>query len=157
PVAGALQPRPERLAAAARGPRLRRVQARLHDRWLPAALHRRLVRRRPAWRDRHLDRLDPPRDGEHRAQGNRLGANRMAELDDGLRQAARRFGTPVAVTDLATLDAATATLRAAFPEPWLRHFSVKANDVAAIVGLIAQRGFGANVVSAGEWRIARRA
>jgi diaminopimelate decarboxylase len=81
----------------------------------------------------------------------------MPDLADGLRRAARRFGTPVAVTDLQSLDAAIATLGQAFPDPWLRQFSVKANDVAPIVGLIAGRGFGANVVSAGEWHVARRA
>lgn len=48
-------------------------------------------------------------------------------------------------------------MRDAFSDPWLRQYSVKANDVAAIVGLIAQRGFGANVVSRGEWAIATRA
>jgi diaminopimelate decarboxylase len=74
-----------------------------------------------------------------------------------LRAAARRYGTPVAVTDLATLDAACAAVRAAFPDPWLRAFSVKANDVAGIVQLICERGFDANVVSRGEWAIARRA
>jgi diaminopimelate decarboxylase len=39
----------------------------------------------------------------------------------------------------------------------LRAFSVKANDVAGLVRLVAARGFGANVVSRGEWAIARRA
>jgi diaminopimelate decarboxylase len=81
----------------------------------------------------------------------------MPELEDTLRNAARRFGTPVAVTNLEALDAAIAELAAAFPDPWLRQFSVKANDVAPIVRLIAERGFGANVVSRGEWRVATRA
>ena len=81
----------------------------------------------------------------------------MQSVDDALRAAARRFGTPVAVTDLAALDAAVADLAAAFPEPWLRQFSIKANDVAPIVRLITERGFGANVVSSGEWRVASRA
>ena len=80
----------------------------------------------------------------------------MPDLD-ALRRAARRFGTPVAITDLGALDAAIAELTAAFPDPWLRQFSVKANDVAPIVRLIAERGFGANVVSRGEWRVATRA
>ncbi|HZM73294.1 MAG TPA: diaminopimelate decarboxylase [Candidatus Polarisedimenticolia bacterium] len=80
----------------------------------------------------------------------------MPDLD-ALRRAARRFGTPVAITDLGALDAAIAELTAAFPDPWLRQFSVKANDVAPIVRLIAERGFGANVVSRGEWRVASRA
>jgi diaminopimelate decarboxylase len=80
----------------------------------------------------------------------------MPDLD-ALRQAARRFGTPVAITDLGALDASIAELSAAFPDPWLRQFSIKANDVAPIVRLIAERGFGANVVSRGEWRVATRA
>lgn len=48
-------------------------------------------------------------------------------------------------------------MRAAFPDPWLRAFSVKANDVAPIVARVAALGFGANVVSRGEWAVARRA
>jgi diaminopimelate decarboxylase len=74
-----------------------------------------------------------------------------------LRLAARRFGTPVGVTDLATLERAAAEVRAAFPDPWLRAFSVKANDVTAIVARVCGQGFGANVVSRAEWAIARRA
>ena len=74
-----------------------------------------------------------------------------------LRAAAGRFGTPAYVTDLAELDAAAAAVRAAFPDPWLRQYSIKANDVPAIVAEVAARGFGANVVSRGEWAAARRA
>jgi diaminopimelate decarboxylase len=74
-----------------------------------------------------------------------------------LRAAARRYGTPLFATDLAVLDGAAAEVRAAFPDPTLRAFSVKANDVAAVVAEIARRGFDANVVSAGEWSIARKA
>jgi diaminopimelate decarboxylase len=48
-------------------------------------------------------------------------------------------------------------LRSAFPDPWLRHYSLKANDVIAIVRLLAERGLDANVVSRGEWAIARAA
>ena len=74
-----------------------------------------------------------------------------------LRRAADRFGTPLYVTDLATLAAAAAEVCAAFPDPWLRHYSVKANDVPAIIAVIAGHGFGANVVSRGEWAAAARA
>lgn len=74
-----------------------------------------------------------------------------------LRAAAGRYGTPVSVTDATVLDAAAAELEDAFPDPWLRAFSVKANDVPAIVAHLAARGLGANVVSSGEWAIARRA
>jgi diaminopimelate decarboxylase len=80
-----------------------------------------------------------------------------ADIADALRRAAHRFGTPLYVTDVAGLVAAATEIRGAFPDPWLRHYSVKANDVPAIVGLIAEHGFGANVVSRGEWAAASRA
>ena len=76
---------------------------------------------------------------------------------DALRAAARRFGTPVYVTSAAALDAAAAELRDAFPDPWLRAYSVKANDVPAIIARLGAAGLGANVVSSGEWAAARRA
>lgn len=50
-----------------------------------------------------------------------------------------------------------AAIRAAFPDPWLRAYSLKANDVAAIVARIMDLGFDANVVSRGEWAVATRA
>jgi diaminopimelate decarboxylase len=84
-------------------------------------------------------------------------ADRLPAIAPALRRAAGRFGTPAYVTDVAALDAAAAAVRTAFPDPWLRHYSVKANDVAAIVRLVSERGFGANVVSRGEWEVARRA
>jgi diaminopimelate decarboxylase len=74
-----------------------------------------------------------------------------------LRTAAGRFGTPVFVTDLATVAQACQAVRAAFPDPIIRHFSVKANDVGAVIAAVAGHGFGANVVSRGEWSIAARA
>ncbi len=61
------------------------------------------------------------------------------------------------VTDLATLDAAAAELAAAFPDPTIRQYSLKANDVAGLVAELHGRDLGANVVSAGEWAVARRA
>ena len=74
-----------------------------------------------------------------------------------LRGAATRHGTPLYVTDLAALDRAAMAVRDAFPYPWVRQYSLKANDVPAIVAEVTSRGFGANVVSRGEWSIARRA
>jgi diaminopimelate decarboxylase len=76
---------------------------------------------------------------------------------EALREAARRFGTPVAVTSVAALEAAASELRDAFPDPWLRAFSLKANDVPAIVERLGALGLDANVVSRGEWATARRA
>ena len=81
----------------------------------------------------------------------------LPRLAPNLRRAAARFGTPVQVTDVATLESAAAGVRAAFPDPWLRAFSVKANDVAGVVGRVAALGFDANVVSRGEWAVARKA
>ena len=78
-------------------------------------------------------------------------------IEESLRVAARRFGTPLFVTDLATIDAACAAVTAAFPDPIIRQYSVKANDVPAVIARVASRGFGANVVSRGEWALARRA
>lgn len=82
---------------------------------------------------------------------------RAPDLHERLRAAARRFGTPVVITDVAALAAAGAAMTSAFPDPWIRQYSVKANDVAAVVARVADLGFGANVVSRGEWAVARRA
>jgi diaminopimelate decarboxylase len=81
----------------------------------------------------------------------------LTRISASLRAAARRYGTPVQVTDAVELEAAARAVRDAFPDPWLRAFSVKANDVAAIVARIGELGLDANVVSRGEWAIARRA
>lgn len=105
-------------------------------------------------------RADGPiaRDAPGRANGPSLAhADRLAAVAVGLRRAARRYGTPVYVTDIAALVAAADRLSAAFPDPWIRQYSLKANDVPAIVAAVAARGFGANVVSRGEWSQARRA
>src|SRR3954452_2097816 len=64
---------------------------------------------------------------------------------------------PVHVTSVPALEAAAAELQAAFPDPWLRAFSVKANDVPAVVARLGRLGLGANVVSRGEWAVARAA
>jgi diaminopimelate decarboxylase len=85
------------------------------------------------------------------------GGDRLPALAPALRAAARRHGTPLYVTDGAALDAAAEAVRAAFPDPWLRTYSLKANDLPALVARIASHGFGANVVSRGEWALARRA
>jgi len=74
-----------------------------------------------------------------------------------LRRAAGRFGTPLYAVDVTSLHAATDELAAAFPDPWQRRYSVKANDEPAVVRVLAGRGLGANVVSVGEWALARAA
>ena len=85
------------------------------------------------------------------------GADRLPEIAGALRRAARRFGTPLVVTDDAELARASAELALAFPDPTIRQFSVKANDVPGIVARLGALGLGANVVSRGEWAVARQA
>jgi diaminopimelate decarboxylase len=97
--------------------------------------------------------LSPGEEGEAAATA----ADPLPRLGPVLIAAARRFGTPVQVTDAVELQEAAAAVRTAFPDPWLRAFSVKANDVTPIVARVAELGFDANVVSRGEWTIARRA
>ena len=77
--------------------------------------------------------------------------------DAALVAAARDFGTPVYVIDVATVASAAAMMEAAFPRPWVWQYSLKANDLPAIAAYLAQRGWGANVVSLGEWRHAHAA
>ncbi len=83
--------------------------------------------------------------------------DRLPEVAASLAAAARRFDTPLYAMDLVALDRAAERVVAAFPDPWLRSFSVKANDVPSVVAAVADHGFGANVVSRGEWALARRA
>lgn len=84
-------------------------------------------------------------------------ADRLPAIADALRRAGRRWGTPLYLTDLVGLDQDAHRLAAAFPDPWIRQFSLKANDVPAVVREVLARGFGPNVVSRGEWVLARRA
>lgn len=56
-----------------------------------------------------------------------------------------------------TLDRAASSVAAAFPDPWIRQYSVKANDVGPVVAALGARGWGVNVVSRGEWAVATRA
>src|SRR5215212_2185869 len=73
--------------------------------------------------------------------------------------AATHYGTPLYLTEEASIERATAELRAAFPDPWIRQYSVKANDVSGVIALATAgaRGMGANVVSSGEWAAASKA
>src|SRR5579859_3163635 len=72
-----------------------------------------------------------------------------------LASAAARFGTPLYVTDMAGVAAAASRLEAVFGPPWIRLYSLKANDLPAVTSFLHGRGWGASVVSAGEWRHAR--
>ncbi|MBO0847208.1 MAG: hypothetical protein J2P22_17540, partial [Nocardioides sp.] len=52
---------------------------------------------------------------------------------------------------MAAVAAAADAVERAFPAPWIRQYSLKANDLPALTAFLAERGWGANVVSAGEW------
>ena len=93
--------------------------------------------------------MDPAPPGE--------GRDRLGVLAPALREIARRYGTPAYVTDIASVEAAAAAVGSAFPAPWERRYSLKANDLPALVARLAGLGFGANVVSRGEWALATRA
>jgi diaminopimelate decarboxylase len=71
--------------------------------------------------------------------------------------AADAYDTPLYVTDLRTLDRHAAEVESAFADPWLLQYSLKANGLPALVRRLARRGWGGNVVSAGEWGLAMRA
>ncbi len=81
----------------------------------------------------------------------------LAALTPAFRAAADVYGTPLYVTDLQTLDHCAAEVESAFPEPWRQQYSLKANGLPALVRRLGSRGWGGNIVSAGEWRLARRA
>ena len=72
--------------------------------------------------------------GHGRATTDRV--DRLPDIATALRAAARRFGTPVYVTDAAAIDAARGRAGRAFPDPWIRQYWVKANDVAAVIAAV---------------------
>jgi diaminopimelate decarboxylase len=82
---------------------------------------------------------------------------RDRDVDAVLERAATQFGTPVYVIDAGAVTSAAEEVEAAFPAPWVRQYSLKANDLPAVVEILASRGWGANVVSSGEWSQARQA
>jgi diaminopimelate decarboxylase len=91
------------------------------------------------------------------SEAPRQGRDRLGPLAPALRAIALRHGTPVYVTDIAALETAAEAVRVAFPLPWERRYSLKANYLPALVARLAGLGFGANVVSRGEWALATRA
>ena len=71
--------------------------------------------------------------------------------------AARTTPTPFYLTSETEIAAAAAHLEEAFPDPWVRSYSLKADPFPAIVSLLKERGWGANCVSLGEINAARSA
>ena len=72
-------------------------------------------------------------------------------------RAAAQFGTPLYLYDLDRLRRDAASVRDAFPDPWVRLYSMKANGLPALVSEIAKAGLAVSAVSAGEVALARRA
>ncbi len=69
-------------------------------------------------------------------------------------KAAKRFGTPVYLYDIERLRADARAIREAFPDPWLRLYSLKANGLPGLVKVIAAEGFAVSGVSWGEVAVA---
>ena len=81
------------------------------------------------------------------------------DLLDAARDAARRYGTPLYLYDLDRLRADAAAVAAAFPDPWLRLYALKANGLPPLIREFCGvgPGFGASAVSGGELSLAGRA
>jgi diaminopimelate decarboxylase len=73
------------------------------------------------------------------------------------RTVARRWGTPAYLYDLPRLRSDADEVTAAFPDPWLRLYALKANALPGLIAELPGRGFGASAVSGGEVALARRA
>lgn len=80
-----------------------------------------------------------------------------ALTQEAMRQAARRYGTPLYLYDLVRLEADAQAIRAAFPDPWLRLYALKANGLPGLLERLPGNGFGASAVSGGELLLAGRA
>jgi len=78
-------------------------------------------------------------------------------VNGGLVGVAEKYGTPVYITDLPVLERAAADFEDAFDTDWIRQYSLKANHLPAVTACFAARRWGANVVSQGEWTLAREA
>jgi diaminopimelate decarboxylase len=80
-----------------------------------------------------------------------------ASLVEAARRVARRYRTPLYLYDLPRLDADARRVAAAFPDPWLRLYALKANGLPPLIERLPAMGFGATAVSSGELDLARRA
>jgi len=84
-------------------------------------------------------------------------ADVMGTLWEAARAAARRHGTPLYLYDLPRLRADAEVLARAFPDPWIRLYSLKANGLPGLLRELPALGFGASAVSGGELSLAGRA
>lgn len=80
-----------------------------------------------------------------------------AAREGAAREGAARWGTPLHLYDLGQVRADAIAIRQAFPDPWIRLYSLKANGLPGLLADMPRLGFGANAVSGGELSLARRA
>lgn len=78
-------------------------------------------------------------------------------LAEAAKRAAAQHETPIFLTDAVALERGAEAIERAFPDPWLRSYSLKADPHPALVRRLAARGWGANCVSLGEMEAARAA
>ncbi len=78
-------------------------------------------------------------------------------LAEAATRAVARHGSPLYLYDLARLRRDARAVQAAFADPWLRLYSLKANGLPPLVRRICSEGFGASAVSGGELSLAERA
>jgi diaminopimelate decarboxylase len=71
--------------------------------------------------------------------------------------AAAAYSTPLFLTFAERLVEAANELESAFPDPWIRSYSLKADPLPWIIAMLSRRGWGANCVSVGEIAAARAA
>lgn len=78
-------------------------------------------------------------------------------LGEAAQLAAGRYATPFFLTDATALEATASIVARAFPAPWLRAYSLKADPDPSLVRRLAALGWAANCVSIGEIEAARTA
>jgi diaminopimelate decarboxylase len=96
-----------------------------------------------------------PRRGRPPARNEIARAGRLAGISP--HELAARFGTPLYVYDLDVVERQVANLAAVLPERVELAYAVKANPALAVVAHIGRLGLGADVASAGELALVRRA
>lgn len=84
-------------------------------------------------------------------------ARLSAALVEAIQSAAEARATPFYLTIEQDLIDAAQLFEDAFPDPWIRSYSLKADPLPEVVTILANRGWGANCVSVGEIIAARLA
>lgn len=102
-----------------------------------------------------MDLADRPRRGRPPVRNEILRAGRLAGLDPS--DLAERFGTPLYVYDLDTMERQVVALQSVVPPAAELAYAVKANPALAVIAHLGRLGLGADVASGGELEAVRRA